>query len=397
MKNRLQILFIPALFFLVSSFLTAQEFGIASIYQDKFHGKVTAYGRTYNKNELVAAHKKHLPGTFLKVTRLDNKQSVTVEVIDRGPFVKGRIVDLSSRAAQLLGMLEEGVANVKVEVVQQGKPVLESALPKEEPRTPPAVTAEQYDDASRKRIETGAAERTTAAVDATKEPTGTLKTTSATTEKTELTAKGSGEAQQEQATEVLVGKSFTFYGLYKLELKKAAEAAYGVQVAYLTNFEGLLKQVADLQAKYFDNILFYKEDGNNGALAYKVILGPFESEDKAKSYQNSLAKKGIKGFVVAAGENYEQTALYKIQLKKPVKVDYGVQVASLANEEGMMKQVADLQSKWYENTLVSIEKAEDGIPVYKVVLGPFETEDKAKAYHNSLAKKGIKGFVVALN
>lgn len=395
MKNRLQFILLLVLPFFLSSSIPAQEFGIASVYQDKFHGKITAYGRTYNKNELVAAHKKHLPGTFLRVTRLDNKKQVTVEVIDRGPFVTGRIIDLSSQAAKVLGMLEEGVANVKVEVVQRGKPVQSTALAEAEPSRPsPQETPSSYEETTAERIPTQATE-TTAAED-TREPAETTAKEPAPAEKT-LTTKGEEETPQTKATEPLEGKSFTFFDVHKMVLKKAPATPFGVQVAYLSNFESLLKQVANLQAQFYDNILFSREDGENGDLGYKVILGAFETEDKAKAYQNSLAKKGIKGFVVAAGENYEQTHLYSIQLRKPAGMDYGVQVASLNNEEGVMKQVANLQAKWFDNTLVSIERAEDGVPVYKVILGPFETEAKASNYKSSLAKKGIKGFVVELN
>lgn len=90
--------------------------------------------------------------------------------------------------------------------------------------------------------------------------------------------------------------------------------------------------------------------------------------------------------------------MYKIQLKKPTTSNFGVQVASLANEEGVLKQVSDLQAKSFENTLVNIEKAEDGNTVYKVILGPFDTEGQASTYKNNLSRKyKIKGFVVALN
>lgn len=401
MKNRLQVLLLPVFILLCSSTLIAQEFGIASVYQDKFHGKTTAYGRTYNRNELVAAHKKHLPGTFLKVTRLDNKKTVTVEVIDRGPFVKGRIIDLSSRAAKELGMLDDGVANVKLEVVQRGKPVIET-IPEERPEQPERVVPRTFeeDERSQGRIPTDSREATAGAA-AEEKKTATASTPATATEtpkKEELTSKGTEAPVEKKAGEVMVGRSFTFYDLYKLEVKKADKANFAVQVAYMSNFESLLKQVAELQAKKQNDIFFFMEKNDNGALGYKVILGPSETEEQAKKIHDDLSRKGVGGFVVKAEENYDQNALYKIQLKKPAATNFGVQVASLTNEEGVLKQISDLQGRSFDNTLVSIEKVAEGGAVYKVILGPFDTDAQASTYKSNLSRKyKIKGFVVALN
>ena len=94
---------------------------------------------------------------------------------------------------------------------------------------------------------------------------------------------------------------------------------------------------------------------------------------------------------------FEKNALLKVQLIKPLKANFGVQVASLANEEGVMKQIVNYGAKWFD-TLINIEKGEDGATIYKVILGAFETEAKAKTYKSSLSRKHrIKGFVVALN
>jgi len=90
-------------------------YGMASYYSDDFHGKETASGETYNKWEFTCAHK-HLPfGTRLVVTNLVSKKSVFVRVNDRGPFVKGRIIDLSYAAAIKIDMIAAGVIKVKVE------------------------------------------------------------------------------------------------------------------------------------------------------------------------------------------------------------------------------------------------------------------------------------------
>jgi rare lipoprotein A len=95
------------------------EVGWASWYGKDFHGRRTASGAVYDMYQLTAAHQTLPLGTTAMVTHLDNGKSVMVTINDRGPFVKGRIIDLSYAAAQALGMVEEGVARVRVEVVDK--------------------------------------------------------------------------------------------------------------------------------------------------------------------------------------------------------------------------------------------------------------------------------------
>ena len=90
--------------------------GKASYYADSFQGKTTASGEKFSQDKLTAAHR-HLPfGTEVLVINLSNGKSVKVRINDRGPFVKGRIIDLSRRAARKIGMEKKGVAMVKVVV-----------------------------------------------------------------------------------------------------------------------------------------------------------------------------------------------------------------------------------------------------------------------------------------
>lgn len=91
--------------------------GIASWYGGKFHGRKTASGQRFDKNALTAAHKTLPFGTRVKVTNLRTKRSVVVTINDRGPFVHGRIVDLSQRAAEAIGLRHTGTGKVRVQVV----------------------------------------------------------------------------------------------------------------------------------------------------------------------------------------------------------------------------------------------------------------------------------------
>lgn len=91
--------------------------GTASWYGGKFHGRTTANGETYNQNALTAAHKSLPFGTEVVVTNQNNGKTVVVRINDRGPFVGGRIIDLSHQAAAQIGMLGSGTARVTVEVI----------------------------------------------------------------------------------------------------------------------------------------------------------------------------------------------------------------------------------------------------------------------------------------
>jgi rare lipoprotein A len=93
--------------------------GKASYYADKFIGKPTASGESYKATELTAAHRTLPFGTKLKVTNITNKKSVVVRVNDRGPQVKGRIIDVSRRAAEELDMIQQGIAMVTIEVLSE--------------------------------------------------------------------------------------------------------------------------------------------------------------------------------------------------------------------------------------------------------------------------------------
>jgi len=96
------------------------EEGRASYYSTGFNGKLTASGEIFNKNAFTAAHRTFPFGTLLRVTNLGNNESVEVTVNDRGPFKKGRILDLSEAAARAIGMIRTGTAEVRIEVLKWG-------------------------------------------------------------------------------------------------------------------------------------------------------------------------------------------------------------------------------------------------------------------------------------
>jgi len=238
---------------------SAQEFGLASYYSDQYHGTPTAYGEKYDKNAFTAAHKEHPPGTRLRVTRLDNRLSVIVRVNDRGPFIKGRIVDLSRAAAEKLDLIKDGKAQVQVDVLPGPTEKEESAPTNTTPSADPSDAGSENNSANEEIMNTSPV----------------------------------------PVKQRIDRQNVTPYGLYKVTVQREQNTGFGVQVASMKDYLNALQMVAQLRAAYFDNILVSVERGEMGGTVYNVILGPFETRDKAESYNSSLQKKyNRNGFVV---------------------------------------------------------------------------------------------------
>lgn len=91
--------------------------GQASWYGEPFHGRQTASGETFNMNAHTAAHKTLPFGTMVRVRTTEDRRTVVVRITDRGPFTRGRVIDLSYAAARDLGMIQAGVVDVELEVI----------------------------------------------------------------------------------------------------------------------------------------------------------------------------------------------------------------------------------------------------------------------------------------
>ncbi len=102
----------------VGEFTFDKQIGMASYYADEFHGRPTSSGQPFDMNALTAAHRTLPLGTIARVTNIENGRSVVLLVNDRGPFAKGRVIDLSKAAAERIGLVEKGTALVKIEIVR---------------------------------------------------------------------------------------------------------------------------------------------------------------------------------------------------------------------------------------------------------------------------------------
>ena len=94
--------------------------GISSFYAEDFHGKLTANGEVYDMYGVTAAHKTLPLKTICRVTNLANDKSLILRINDRGPYIKGRILDCSYGAAKKLDFINQGTTNVKIEVIEWG-------------------------------------------------------------------------------------------------------------------------------------------------------------------------------------------------------------------------------------------------------------------------------------
>ena len=124
-------------YFVLDSSAGYREHGVASWYGRDFHGRPTSSGEIYDMNQMTAAHKTLPLPTWVEVTNLVNGRRVIVKVNDRGPFIDGRIIDLSRQAARELGMIDAGTTNVQVRALGESAvdaPLLAQSTPAEPER-----------------------------------------------------------------------------------------------------------------------------------------------------------------------------------------------------------------------------------------------------------------------
>jgi rare lipoprotein A len=113
------------------------QHGLASWYGQEEHGNHTANGEIFNKNALTAAHRTLPFGTYVQVTNLQNNRTVVVKINDRGPFVRGRVIDLSYAAAKQIDLLSAGVERVRLEIVKPNE-----TQPSPQPEQTPTASPE---------------------------------------------------------------------------------------------------------------------------------------------------------------------------------------------------------------------------------------------------------------
>lgn len=311
----MRILLLLSFFCLTSTLLTAQlvgdkENGLASYYSNQYQGAETAYGVIYDKTQLVAAHRVYPQNSVVKVENMENGKTVNVRIIDKGPFIPGRLIELSERAAANLGMLGKSTVQVELtllstpdqpaqavtsapsaeEIAREralevaNNPVAEEPAPTPAERQP-VITEPRPAPAPAPAPRQEAPQATTPVPQSTPTPT--------------VTASAAEVKALTVGSEEIVRTATFAPGTYKIALLKPTGGKFGVQVGSFKDLEGAMDKVTQLQSKWFDNVLIERVSTGPGSV-YKVILGPFETEKSAQRYSSDLKKRyKIPGFMVS--------------------------------------------------------------------------------------------------
>jgi rare lipoprotein A len=410
------------------------EKGLAKFYDDSFHGRQTASGATYDKNKLTAAHKSLPFGTKVKVLNPANGKSVIVEINDRGPYVKGRIIELSKRAADQLSITKQATVPVVLTVVDKGTVIEQPAAVA--PKVVEKVAAAAAAPKPQPKVEAVAPVAKKPVAAAVTKPKTVTKTAAAAQSKpvqpapkkeTKTTATAAAPAKKKAAPVkkktpnlVVAARDMKTGGFYKMQVLKLQAKGYGVQIAGYSDYQSVTQQLFAIQKNWFKGATVFVDE-LNGQPYYKIILGPLNTKAEAESYRKSLIKKyGTKdAFVVdvaALSEAKNKTnsatssdgnlleeakkmtagGYYKMQVLQLESKGYGVQAMGYSDYQAVVNQLAVLQENWFSGAAIFVDEL-NGKPYYKIILGATDTKEKAANYAANLKKKyeSMKGaFVV---
>jgi rare lipoprotein A len=228
--------------------------GIASWYGPDFHEKKTSNGEVYNMYDMTAAHKTLPMNTVVKVDNLDNGKSIIVRINDRGPFVRGRIIDLSNKAAHEIDMYRKGTAQVKITVLGYNGEIENKDAPYlEVPKTAVATNQE---------VESN--------VDVL-EPLEIKENNIATTT---VAVMPKAIPSLDQKISKVDNKSTLSTGRYSLQI-----GAFSIE-------SGAIKTKNDYQGKFKNNRVDTEKVFVNGRTLHKVFVKGFNSYEEAKSFKN---------------------------------------------------------------------------------------------------------------
>lgn len=246
------------------------QYGMAKATDDTFDGSLTAFGLIYRKSEYTAAHNLYPKGALLQVKRLDNKKTVQVKVIDRGPWIQGYVIDLSRAAATKLGIFGSTSAEVEVTLLKTEKESTGKVVA-DAPKSSPTKTPVTYDQTQE--------DKRPAASVSVNLPVETAKSIPTNVSPSTNTSKK-------------VKKPESQVGVFKVAQVPDETLNYGVQIASLENPENLFEEIKRLRKNNIEDIFIVMDkDALMGDVRYKLILGAFTDSDKADAYKTALLKK----------------------------------------------------------------------------------------------------------
>lgn len=285
---------IQIIFFLFSISIFSQigliQNGKASFYNDRFQGAKTASGEKYDMNSYTAAHRELAFQTKIKVTNLKNNRSVVVRVNDRGPFSHSRIVDLSKIAAKEIGMIEDGVINVRLEVVEDKED--EAKESKDESST--KTTSNTKPNKSEPKDETPKK-------DSKKENPVKVETKKELDNLKEESSKEIGKIKDSKKDLVAslnidlkdaTSENFRAGYIYNPEGMILSPKGFGLQLGYFSHIFNAMKFCKELNEQGFSKI-FILSDKDNTSNIYRVFLGEFETELEAVPEISKVKEKNL--------------------------------------------------------------------------------------------------------
>lgn len=290
------LIFMLCASFLPSVFAQAyrSEIGKAGFYADKFQGQRMASGAVYDKKKMTCAHKQLPFGTRIRVTNLENKKSVVVEVNDTGPYKEGFIVDLSRAAAEAIGMVRAGVVRVRIEPVEPVTAPLRPLVPTPAPGDQLSPEAPRVPSSSGIRILKPYSPPGGARPGGDPPPPsrGTGVKGGGTSPETYYTAPYPPEPQPMQPPT----KS---RDLYQLSIKRPFKEGYAVQVGVMTNLQIGMQEAHKLEADFPDMVLVLVETDltvpeTAARPLFKVMIGPYYDKASAEKARAAAVKKGYK-------------------------------------------------------------------------------------------------------
>ncbi len=261
------------------------EFGVASYYGDYFHGRPTASGEKYNQFALTAAHKTLPLGTILKVTNAQNNKSVYVKVNDRGPYVKGRIIDLSTKAAEILGYRNKGTCYVKIEIVKPNQ-------------TPKDLLSASLDIAKENGIGTSDSMTkpdTVSSLNAYSAKKPFENTNNKTNSSSSPASMPQPAIEIKEANQHGIKNKSAYFVITNLDKNKLG--FYGLQLGVFSDPSVIFPMIADLESLYHENVAIQQTEVD-GKIIYKLLVGKFQNRAYADALKLIVSQKYKDAFVV---------------------------------------------------------------------------------------------------
>lgn len=267
--------------------------GVASWYGEEFAGRTTANGEIFDPGQLTAAHRTLPFGTVLDVTNPKTSQTVRVRVNDRGPYIGGRVIDLSYAAAQKIGLIEPGIGDVQIAVVRMGSGEREPPVPfeatiAEAPSVVPVVPPPS--DAPKVPIPIPAAPTEPAVVDRVEVQTERAGVVT----RTQVSSDGRTLEEVPVSGEVATPTAEHYDARQRIAARtpRPAKGQFFVQVGAFSveaNAKALQQQLVAIGQKAWID----RQD------LYRVRIGPFATRDQAAATRAALEAQGVSAIIVS--------------------------------------------------------------------------------------------------